>query len=156
MGKVGAWPLWASLEPEILVLLLGIERLNIRLAGYVRRRQPATAGSAYCPQHFGNCICRGASTRRACAGRMPTLPWRSRYYGLCLKSASWNRGVSRLGSGRILKNSFPEGRCLTFANFVNFCSNFLCFLLFRFILRPSVNLFVGIGKMQPWQLAFGR
>ena len=70
--------------------------------------------------------------RTARAGRMPTLPWRSRYCGIgVLKS----RGKARLGSDRVLKNSFSEARCLTFANFVNFCSNFLCFLLFRFFLR---------------------
>lgn len=34
-----------------------------------------------------------------------------------------SRDVSRLGSHRIVKRSFPEGRCLTFATFVNFCSN---------------------------------
>src|SRR5215469_9354351 len=43
-----------------------------------------------------------------------------------------SRGESRLGGNRILKDSLPEDRCPTFANFVSFCSNFLCFLLCRF------------------------
>jgi hypothetical protein len=51
-----------------------------------------------------------------------------------LGKASFKPG---LRSHRILKNSFPEGRYLTFANFVNFCSNFLCFLLYLHSPCPS-------------------
>ena len=54
-----------------------------------------------------------------------------------------SRSESRLGEDRVLKNNVPEERCLTFANFVSFCSNFFFFLLFGFFLRPSVNLFVS-------------
>jgi hypothetical protein len=51
----------------------------------------------------------------------------------------------RPGLGVLLPSDFIV-RCLTFANFVNFCSNFLCFLLSRSILRPSVNLFVESAR----------
>ena len=57
----------------------------------------------------------------------------------CKKSQSFvqigvlkSRGESRLGGNGILKDSLPEDRCPTFANFVSFCSNFFCFLLCRF------------------------
>jgi hypothetical protein len=66
-----------------------------------------------------------------------------------------SRGESRLGSDRVLKNSFSEGRRLTFANF---CSNFLCFLLFRSFAafpesardnRPSFNRALLCKNMTP-------
>jgi hypothetical protein len=56
------------------------------------------------------------------------------------------KAEGRMGEGK-------AAGCLTFANFVTFCSNFLCFLLFRFILRPSVNPLVTSDKMH-WQRAF--
>jgi hypothetical protein len=50
--------------------------------------------------------------------------------------ANWRleiAGEPRLGSDGALQNSFSEGGRLTFANFVSFCSNFLCFLLLIFL-----------------------
>src|SRR5215469_1107508 len=71
-----------------------------------------------------------------------------------------SRGESRLGGNRILKDSLPEDRCPTFANFVSFCSNFLCFLLCRFFAafrrKANVNGSTELAEVLGPTGSFGR
>ena len=85
-------------------------------------------------RHFGNCIRRGASTRRACAGRMPRSRERQKEKEEARRRIAnqpvprTTRRQPRSTSSFFLLTSDFIVRRLTFANFVNFCSNFLWFL----------------------------